>query len=117
MNVKTFEVVVDVALDRAAWRSLGYGDQPSKSEVMELFTGWLGSHAELPGLPSQVSVRYSGAPGAYQVHVLLDVDQPWWRRAGFGDTVSKKEVRQRFNRFVMRVAKSYKVTVSLVKQR
>lgn len=110
MNTKNFVVSVNVMLDRKTWRRLGYGDQPSKSEVVYLFATFLTGVA-VSGNKSGLTAKYMGAPGHYFLTMKVEVDVPWWRRAGLGDTVSKNEVQMAFNDFVARVSTKYEVTV------
>lgn len=110
MNTKNFVVSVNVVLDRKTWRRLGYGDQPSKNEVIFLFATFLTGVA-VSGNKSGLTAKYMGAPGHYFLTMKVEVDVPWYRRAGFGDTVSKKEVEMAFNDFVSRVSSNYAVTV------
>mgnify|MGYP001587508514 CR=1 FL=1 len=111
MNSKSFSVTANVALNRTVWRTLGYGDQPSKKEVQELFTTFLDG----VGTEVKVALRYTGAPGHYYVSASFTVGQPWWRRAGFGDTTSREEVRSLVTDFVARVSNTYAVSVNISK--
>ena len=111
MNSKTFTATANVALNRSVWRTLGYGDQPSKKEVLELFTTFLeGVSTEV-----RVALKYTGAPGHYYLSASFTVAQPWWRRAGFGDTTSREEVRVLLTDFIARVSNTYGVGVNVTK--
>ncbi len=111
MNSKTFTVTADVALSRNVWRKLGYGDQPSKREVQELFTTFL----QGVGTEVKVDLRYTGAPGHYYISSSFTVEQPWWRRAGFGDSVSREEVSSLVTDFVARVSNVCTIAVNISK--
>ncbi len=113
MNNKTFDVTINLQLDRKVWRKMGFGDQPSKSEVFALFVSFVDGIV-LPTAKNELTVRYMGAPGHYYITVGVTVGVPWWRRAGFGDTVSRKEVHAVFNDFVSRVSTKSLVTVVAV---
>ncbi len=110
MNNKSFNVTVNLMLDRKVWRKMGYGDQPSKAEVFDLFGSFVDGIV-LPTSKNPMTIRYMGAPGHYYITVGVTVAVPWWRRAGFGDTVSQKEVQTVFDDFVARVSSNYIVTV------
>ena len=109
-NIKKFSVAVNVVLDRKSWRKLGYGDQPSKAEVTYFFATFL-EDVKVEGTHSGVHVKYMGAPGHYFVTLDLTVDVPWWRRAGFGDTISRKEIVNVFESVTAHVASKFIVTV------
>lgn len=111
MNTKSFDVTVEVKLDRNTWRKLGYGDQPSKAEVTYVFASFLDA-VRVEGSPNTLHVKYMGGPGHYLVTLNLEVEMPWWRRAGYGDRVSKAEVTQVFKDLAARVASQHIVTVN-----
>lgn len=112
MNTKAFHVEVDVQLDRAPWRKLGYGDQPSKAEVFDLYGKFLETILA-PGIKTTMSIHYLGGPGHYKITTTAIVSVPGWRRLGFGDRASKKEVQNMFADFTGRVSSNYAVNVSL----
>lgn len=95
-NTKTFKVTSEIKIRRPIWRFLGLGDQPSKAEVEKFFHDIAVSASEDSGIVPQVQVRYLGSPGYYLVEVEFTAAQPFWRRLGFGDMVSKQEVRWHF---------------------
>ena len=113
MNSKSFHVTINLMLNRSTWRKMGYGDQPSKSEVFDLFGSFVDGIV-LPTSKNPMTIRYMGAPGHYYIEVGVTVSVPWWRRAGFGDTVSRKEVHAVFADFVNRVSNKSLVTVVAV---
>ena len=114
MNNKSFNVTVNVMLDRKTWRKMGYGDQPSKSEVFDLFGSFVDGIV-LPTSKTPMTIRYMGAPGHYYITVGVAVAVPWWRRAGFGDTTSREEVQGLVTDFVARVSNEYAVAVNILK--
>lgn len=110
-NTKSFVVTAEFKINRAVWRTLGYGDQPSKAEV----TGSVLNFLETLSSPSAAitgETRYMGAPGHYKIFANLTVDQPWWRRAGFGDTVSVEEVKVNLDDFLRRLSTEFHTSVS-----
>lgn len=110
-NTKGFVVTAEFKINRVVWRTLGYGDQPSKAEVVSVVNSYLDSVAVL-GVSTATVARYMGAPGHYKIFSTLTVSQPWWRRAGFGDTVSVDEVKVQFEDFLHRLAIEYLVSVT-----
>lgn len=110
MNTKTFTTTISVVLDRSAWKSIGFGDQPSRREVQSFFSV-LFYDLSAPGPLSTVKVRYAGAPGSYAVEAVLTVEAPVWRRLGFGDRASRREVESKIGEELAKVAKTYKVEV------
>lgn len=106
---KKYTVNVELKIHRAVWRNLGFGDQPSKTEVMAFYK-LLRLEID-PQDRGKVSVRYMGAPGHYKVTIQVIVDSPWWRRLGFGDTISKAEIRDFFNEKTEKVSVRHLVTV------
>lgn len=101
-NVKTFNVVADFNIDRTVWRTMGYGDQPSKGEVFLFVNGFLTTIGSSRG----PALRYMGAPGHYRATISVVIDQPWWRRMGYGDSASVGEVSAVFMDFLNRFSKN-----------
>ncbi len=96
-NYKTFVVTSKFKVDRAVWRNAGWGDQPSKGEVYDLFHQYV-LDWYLPG--ATTTVKYEGAPGSYKVTQVVRGTEPWWRRLGFGSSAAKREVHDQWvNRF------------------
>ncbi len=89
-NYKTFIVTSEIKVHRGIWREIGYGDQPSKAEVHEVFDTYAKKYY-LPG--SETRVAYLGAPGHYRVTQKIRGTEPWWRRLGFGASAAKREVQ------------------------
>lgn len=111
-NNKTYKIVVEFKINRAVWRSLSFGDQPSKSEITSLLRSFIQERAK-PGTYPNITLRYMGAPGHYKATSSVTIDQPWWRRAGFGDKVSIEEVKIQFEDYLRRIADSFFASVSL----
>lgn len=114
MNTKTFKVTSEIKIRRPIWRFLGLGDQPSKAEVEKFFHDIAVSASEDSGIVPQVQVRYLGSPGYYLVEVEFTAAQPFWRRMGFGDVVSRQEVRWHFVDQINTVAQNVSIIVELV---
>lgn len=109
-NSKTFKVTTDIKIDRASWRSAGFGDQPSKAEVFEVFADF----TSVWFYNSQTVVDYLGAPGYYRVTQTVRATQPWWRRLGFGVSASKREIHDEWAAAFSQYAKDLWVGVEVV---
>ena len=107
------EVVAEFNIDRRVWRTMGYGDQPAKAEVATFIEGFLVTIGDTAMAPV---LRYMGAPGHYRVAIQVVVDQPWWRRMGYGDSSSVAEVWDVFHDFLARFSKNQTLSVDLVKE-
>lgn len=112
-NTKSFVVNAEFMINRVVWRTLGYGDQPSKVEVGELLEAFLTG----VGTGIEVKLRYQGAPGHYKAVMKVDVEAAWWRRMGLGDSASKAEVQVAVADFLSRIARrnGWSLSVELVK--
>ncbi len=100
-NNKSFVINAEFMINRKVWRTLGYGDQPSKVEVGELMEAFLAT----VGTDYHVKLKYMGAPGHYRMGASVTVVQPWWKRMGLGDSASVTEVKQAITDFLIRVAR------------
>lgn len=114
MNTKMFKVTTEIKIRRPIWRWLGYGDQPSKNEV-EGFFEKIVEKINGEQQSADIEVRYMGAPGYYLVVTKFQVNQPYWRRLGFGDTTSRQEVKWQFVDEISTIAQNVSIIVEIVR--
>lgn len=111
--LKKYRVLVELQVNRAVWRSLGYGDQPSKREVQHFFN-YVGAELSPNGAVT-ARVRYLGAPGAYHVDMVVPIERSWWRHLGFGESSSMREVREFVEAATEAVSHTHSVVVKVAR--